>query len=92
MKFFVVTLLAQRVVSDGVEAGVNTLLMLQDTEQDARRVAEQEIVTLFPGANGWGNYQMSVNEIPPTFEDNGHRFTWKTEPIHESRVRRERRR
>jgi hypothetical protein len=91
MKFFIVTLLAQRMASDGIEAGVNTLIVLQDTEQSARQEAEQEIVKRFPAEDGWNSYQMSIFEVPPELADDQHKLTWQITPVTSSRVRHEER-
>lgn len=91
-KLFVVTLLAQRVASDGIEAGVNTLIVLQDTEQSAQHEANREIAKRFPAEDGWKSYQMSVFEVPPELEDNQYKLTWQITPATPSRIRPEGRR
>lgn len=89
MKLFIVTLLAQRMEGNGIEAGVNTLIVLQDTEQNAQQEAERQIVKRFPAEDGWKSYQMSIFEVPPELEDNEHTFTWQITPVSSSQIRRE---
>jgi hypothetical protein len=78
-KFFVATLVAQRREDDSVIAVANPHLLFDENELDARKAAEQLLVTLFPIDDGWAHGELNIKEIPPVIESDGYRFTWQIE-------------
>lgn len=81
MQFFIVTLLAQRMSDTGIEAAVNTLIVIQESEQHARQDAERAMQERFPAGDGWKGHDISVFEVPEVLEDDKYKFTWAITPV-----------